>query len=132
MAIELKLLGYTLVLALVHIMAAAQAKTKQYGTRWNVGARDEPMPPLQPLPARLVRAQANLFETLPLFAAAVLAVVVAGRTGFLSELGAWMYLLGRAVYLPLYALGVPVVRTLVWMTATVGLALEIRSLLCGG
>lgn len=132
MAIELKLLGYTLVLALVHIMAAAQAKTKQYGTRWNVGARDEPMPPLQPLPARLVRAQANLFETLPLFAAAVLAVVVAGRTGFLSELGAWMYLLGRAVYLPLYALGVPVVRTLVWMTATVGLALEIWSLLCGG
>ncbi|MBA3548268.1 MAG: MAPEG family protein [Nannocystis sp.] len=131
MTIELTLLGYTLVLALVYIMAAAQARTKQYGTTWNTGARDEAMPPLRPLPARLVRAQANLFETLPLFAAAVLAVVVAGRTGVLSEVGAWMYLLGRLVYLPLYALGVPVVRTVVWMIACVGLVLVLWQLLCG-
>ncbi|HEY0137396.1 MAG TPA: MAPEG family protein [Nannocystis sp.] len=131
MAIELTLLGYTLVLALVYIMAAAQARTKQYGTTWNTGARDEAMPPLNPLPARLVRAQANLFETLPLFAAAVLAVVVAGRTGVLSEVGAWMYLLGRVVYLPLYALGVPVVRTVVWMISSLGLVLVLWQLLCG-
>ncbi len=131
MPIELTLLGYTLVLALVYIMAAAQARTKQYGTTWNMGARDQPMPPLQPVPARLVRAQANLFETLPLFAAAVLGVVVAGRTGVLSEVGAWMYLLGRAVYLPLYALGVPVVRTVVWMVSGVGLILVLWQLLCG-
>lgn len=131
MAIELTLLGYTLVLALVYIMAAAQARTRQYGATWNTGARDEAMPPLRPVPARLVRAQANLFETLPLFAAAVLAVVVAGRTGVLSEVGAWMYLLGRLVYLPLYALGVPVVRTLVWMAASVGLVLVLWQLLCG-
>ena len=131
MAIELTLLGYTLVLALVYIMAAAQARTKQYGTTWNTGARDEAMPPLQPLPARLVRAQANLLETLPLFAAAVLAVVVAGRTGVLSEVGAWMYLLGRLVYLPLYALGVPVVRTVVWMISSIGLVLVLWQLMCG-
>jgi uncharacterized MAPEG superfamily protein len=130
MAIELTLLGYTLVLALVHIMAAAQARTKQYGATWNTGARDEAMPPLDPVPARLVRAQANLFETLPLFAAAVLAVVLAGRTGVLSEVGAWMYLLGRVVYLPLYALGVPVVRTVVWMISSLGLVLVLWQLLC--
>jgi len=130
MAIELTLLGYTLILALIYIMAAAQARTAQYGTTWNTGARDEAMPPLRPVPARLVRAQANLMETLPLFAAAVLAVVVAGRTGTLSEVGAWMYLIGRAVYLPLYALGVPVVRTLVWMVASVGLVLVLWQLLC--
>lgn len=130
MAIELTLLGYTLILALIYIMAAAQARTAQYGTTWNTGARDETMPPLRPVPARLVRAQANLMETLPLFAAAVLAVVVAGRTGTLSEVGAWMYLIGRAVYLPLYALGVPVVRTLVWMIASVGLVLVLWQLLC--
>ena len=131
MAVELKLLAYTLILALVYIMAAGQAKTKQYETKWNTGARDEPVPPLHPPPARLVRAQANLFETLPLFAAAVLAVVAAGRTGFLSELGAWLYLLGRVVYLPLYALGVPIVRSVVWMVATVGLVLVLWQLLCG-
>ena len=131
MAIELTLLGYTLVLALVYIVAATQARTKQYGKTWNTGARDETMPPLRPVPARLVRAQANLSETLPLFAAAVLAVVVAGRTGVLSEVGAWMYLLGRLVYLPLYALGVPVVRTVVWMISSLGLMLVLLQLLCG-
>lgn len=131
MAIELRLLGYTLVLAILYIMAAAQARTKQYGTQWNMGARDGDLPPLNPVAGRLTRAQANLFETLPLFAAAVLAVVVAGRTSFLSELGAWMYFIGRLVYLPLYALGVPVVRTLVWAVATLGVVLELWALLGG-
>lgn len=131
MPIELTLLGYTLVLALVYIMAAAQARTAQYGTAWNTGARDEQMPPLRPIPARLVRAQANLMETLPLFAAAVLAVVVADRTGKLSEVGAWMYLVGRAIYLPLYALGIPVVRSLVWLASSIGLVLVLWQLLCG-
>ena len=131
MAIEMTLLGYTLVLALVHIMAAAQARTKQYGKTWNTGARDEAMPPLRPVPARLVRAQANLMETLPLFAATVLAVVVAGRTGVMSEVGACMYLIGRLVYLPLYALGVPVVRTVVWMISSIGLVLVLWQLMCG-
>ncbi len=131
MAIELRLLGYTLVLAILYIMAAAQARTKQYGAQWNMGARDENLPPLNPVAGRLTRAQANLFETLPLFAAAVLAVVVAGRTSFLSELGAWMYFIGRLVYLPLYALGVPVVRTIVWAVATLGVVLELWALLGG-
>lgn len=130
MAIELKLLGYTLLLAILYIMAAAQARTKQYGTAWNVGARDGEQPPLNPLAGRLVRAQANLYETLPLFAAAVLAVVVAGKTSRMTEIGAWMYFIGRLVYLPLYALGIPVVRTLVWGVATVGVILELWALLC--
>jgi uncharacterized MAPEG superfamily protein len=131
MAIELRLLGYTLVLAILYIMAAAHARTKQYGTQWNMGARDENLPPMNPVAGRLTRAQANLFETLPLFAAAVLAVVVAGRTSFISELGAWMYFIGRLIYLPLYALGVPVVRTIVWAVATFGVLLELWALLGG-
>ena len=69
MPIELTLLGATLVLALVQIMIAGQLRTRQYGTKWNAGPRDEAQPPLDPLPARLVRAQANLFETLPLSSA---------------------------------------------------------------
>ena len=63
MPVELTLLGLTLLLAFVQIMAAAHLRTRQYGTKWNTGARDEAMPPLDPLPGRLLRAQANLFET---------------------------------------------------------------------
>ncbi|HWI86857.1 MAG TPA: MAPEG family protein [Sphingomonas sp.] len=131
MRIELTLLGATLVLALVQIMAAAHVRTRQYGTKWNVGARDETMPPLDPLAGRLVRAQANLFETLPLFIGAVLAAAAAGRLGGKTEIGAHLYFWGRLAYVPLYAIGVPVVRTIVWGVATFGLVLVIAGLLIG-
>jgi len=129
--IELKLLGATLILAIAQILIAGQARTRQYGRRWNTGARDEAMPPLEPLPARLLRAQANLFETLPLFAAAVLAAAVAGRLGFKTMLGAHLYFWARLAYVPLYAAGVPVVRTLVWTIALIGLLLVIAGLFLG-
>lgn len=129
--IELKLLGAVLILAIVNLFWAAQARTAQYGTSWNMGARDADMPPLAPLPARLLRAQANLAETLPLFAAAVLAAGVAGRFGTWTLVGSWLYAIGRLVYLPLYAAGVPVVRTLVWMVSMLGLVAVIAGLLLG-
>lgn len=129
--VELFLLGCTLLLAIVNLFWAAQARTKQYGRQWNMGARDETLPPLAPLPGRLLRAQANLMETLPLFAAAVLAAAVTGRLGFKTSLGAHLYFFGRLVYLPLYAAGVPVVRTIVWMVSLVGLLLVIAGLLLG-
>jgi uncharacterized MAPEG superfamily protein len=43
-----------------------------------------------------------------------------------------MYLLARIVYVPLYAFGVPVVRTLVWMVGTVGLVMVLVAVLGGG
>jgi uncharacterized MAPEG superfamily protein len=131
MRIEFTLLGATLVLALVQIMAAAHLRTRQYGTAWNVGARDETMPPLKPLPARLLRAQANLFETLPLFIGAVLACAAAGRLGSKTEIGAHLYFFGRLIYFPLYAAGVLVVRTIAWGVATGGLLLVIAALFIG-
>ncbi len=129
--VELALLGATLLLAVVQILWAAQARTKQYGKDWNVGARDANMPPLEPLPGRLARAQANLMETLPLFAAAVLAAVVAGRLGFKTALGAHLYFFGRLIYLPLYAMGVPVLRTIVWLVSLAGLLAVIAGLFLG-
>ena len=131
MRIELTLLGATLLLALVNIFAAGRARTRQYGTKWNMGARDGEMPPLNPLAGRLLRAQANLYETLPLFAAAILACAVAGRLNATTAIGAHLYFWGRLIYLPLYAAGVPVVRTLVWTIATVGLVLILWTLLVG-
>lgn len=131
MPIELTLLGATLILALVHIFAAAQVKTRQYGTTWNMGARDETLPPISPLGGRLARAQANLFETLPLFAAAVLGAIAADRLGWKTELGAHLYFWSRVIYLPLYAAGIPKLRTLVWMMGIVGLVLVIWALLIG-
>ena len=131
MPIELHLLGATLILALVQILLTTHLRTRQYGTKWNAGPRDEAMPPLNPLAGRMLRAQQNLFETLPLFIGAVLAAAVAGRLGMLTSIGAHLYFFGRLAYVPLYAIGVPYVRSLVWVAATVGLVLVIVGLFWG-
>ncbi len=89
------------------------------------------MPALKPLPARMLRAQANLFETLPLFIGALLGATYAGRLGLLTNLGAHLYFFGRLIYLPLYAAGIPYVRSLVWTVATGGLVLVIAGLMLG-
>ena len=125
---EFILLAATLVLALVQILAAGAARTNELGARWNAGPRDGTPPPPGALAGRLMRAQANLFETLPLFIAAVLMAHVAGRDGTLTLLGAQLYFFGRLAYVPLYAFGVPYVRSAAWGVATLGLVLIIAAL----
>jgi len=129
MQFELVCLAWTLVLAIVYIMAAGQARTKQYGKEWNMSARDAQQPPLNPVAARLARAQANLFETLPLYAAAVLIAVVADKTGLLTYWGSLIYLVARIIYLPLYAFGIPVIRTIVWLISIAGLSMILVAIL---
>ncbi|HYG48968.1 MAG TPA: MAPEG family protein [Allosphingosinicella sp.] len=126
---ELIALAWGCILALVHIFVAVRFKTRQYGTRWNIGARDEDLPPPQPLVGRLARAQANFLETFPIFAAAALIVSVAGLEDRWTALGAWLWLGARIVYLPLYALGVPVVRTIAFLVSVVGILLVLRPVL---
>ena len=121
MTFELCMLAWTLVLAFVQILAFDIARTGQYGLKWNTGARDEEMPPLSPIANRLQRAQNNLYETLPLFIAAVLIAHLAGKNGDLTHNGALIYLVGRVVYVPLYAFGVKQIRSLVWLVSTAGL-----------
>jgi len=123
---ELAVLAWGCVLAFVHILVAAQAKTRQYGSKWNISARDEELPPPRPVVGRLIRAQANFFETFPIFIAAViLALSTQSMTGPapMPALGAWLWLGGRVAYLPLYAFGVPVVRSLAWIVSVVGIVL---------
>ena len=74
---------------------------------------------------RLQRAQKNLFETLPLFIAAVLIAHLGGRDGALTGWGVALYFWARVVYLPLYAFGIPYVRSLVWLVSLAGLILVI-------
>ena len=123
MTTEYTVLAWGCVLAFVHIMAAAQVRTRQYGAKWNIGARDETLPPARPIVGRFERAQANFFETFPLLVAAVLVVSAADLTGRNTALGAWLWLGARIVYLPLYAMGVPVVRSLAWGVSLVGIAM---------
>ncbi|HEX8446491.1 MAG TPA: MAPEG family protein [Sphingomonas sp.] len=131
MPIELTLLGWSTLLGAVHILAAAQVRTRQYGVRWNMGARDEELPPPNPIVGRLTRAQANFFETFPLFAVALLGAVAAGRLGWKTELGAHLFFWARLAYLPVYAAGIPKLRTAIFGVAFLGFVLVLSALLIG-
>ena len=131
MPVELRILALGAVLLFVHVFAATRFKTAQYGRKWNVGARDEDLPPPNPMTGRLMRAQANFQESFPIAIVALLGVVVAGRTSQWTALGGWIWLGARVVYLPLYAAGVPGVRTVVWTIGTIGLAMVIWPLFAG-
>jgi len=129
MPIELRIAALGALLLFVHIFAAIRAKTAQYGRAWNTSARDESLPPPNPMVGRLTRAQANFAETFPIAVVALLGVVLAERTNQWTALGGWIWLGARLVYLPLYAAGIPVVRTLVYAVSMVGIGMIIWPLL---
>ncbi|MBM3648690.1 MAG: hypothetical protein FJX11_12950 [Alphaproteobacteria bacterium] len=123
MSVESWSLFGAMVLGLVHLTAASFTFKAQVGNAYSVGPRDEDIRPMG-VAGRLDRAQRNFLETFAIFAAAVLMLEVSGRTGaWLSETGALIYLAGRIAFLPLYAAGVPWLRTLSWNAATGGLAM---------
>jgi len=112
-------------------VAASQSASFQRGYRWTASARDSELAPLRGVAGRLARALNNFTETFPYFAALALAVEVTGRHSNLSEWGAVAYLVGRVLYLPLYASGIPLVRSLAWNVATIGIIAVLVALLRG-
>jgi uncharacterized MAPEG superfamily protein len=123
MSVELWTLFGAMVIGLVHLTAASFTFKAQVGNAYTVGARDEDLRP-SGVAGRLDRAQRNFLETFAIFAAAVLMLELLQRGGsWLSVYGSMMYLGGRALFLPLYAVGVPWLRTFSWNIATLGLVM---------
>ena len=128
MTTELWLLAASIFLGLAHIVVASHAASWQRGYRWTASARDEVVPPLNGLAGRLERAMRNYLETFTFFAAAVLLAAATGRHNWMTVAGAHLYFWGRVAYLALYALGVPLVRSLMWNVATIGIVLIVVAL----
>jgi len=125
---EITMLGWSVVLGVVYVMTAGALTTSQRGLKWNAGNRDTQLPPVTGAAARGVRAAANFMETFPFFAAAVLAVVVSGKTSGHSAMGTDLYFWARVVYLPVYLVGIPYLRTAVWLVSLVGILMELGAL----
>jgi uncharacterized MAPEG superfamily protein len=128
MTTELLMLALSVVLGFVHIIVSAIATTHQYGSKWNLSARDDLMPPLRGIAGRLQRAQHNFLETFPLFAVAVLIADATNRHGWMAVWGSQLYFYARVLYLPLYAAGIPVVRTVLWSVAVLGIVMVLLAL----
>jgi uncharacterized MAPEG superfamily protein len=132
MSVELTMLSLAVVLGLLQLLIAARSGNSQRGLKWNVGARDEPPPAVGKVAGRLERAFRNFLETFPFFAAAVIIATLAGRHNWATEWGAETYVAARIVYVFLYALGVPGVRTLVWIVATLSIILMMTAIFWPG
>jgi uncharacterized MAPEG superfamily protein len=127
MNVEMTMLALAAVLGFVHLFAAAHFVTQERGAAWNTGARDNTPPLSGKLAGRLDRAFANFRETFPIFAAAVFLVTFLDRHNARTEWGAQLYFWMRVLYLPLYAMGVPFLRTIIWIASTIGIVLVLSA-----
>ena len=117
----MRMLTLSVVLGIFQIVAASHAASLQRGYRWTASPRDAQVEPLRGVAGRLDRALRNFVETFALFAAVVLVAHATGTHDALTEWGARLYFWGRVVYVLLYAAGAPLIRSLVWNVATIGI-----------
>ncbi len=128
MTTEMHMLVWSIVLGLVQILIAAAGSVGQRGLGWAASARDVQPQPLTGIAARLDRARGNFLETFPLFLAAVIAAYLLQRHDGMTVLGAELYFWARLIYVPVYAAGIPYLRTLVWAVSIVGIVLLLVAL----
>lgn len=128
MSIELQMLAWSIVLGLVHVALGAIFGTMQRGLTWNASARDGVPEPLTGVAGRLERANHNFRETFMFFAAAVLAALLAHKTNSQTAMGVQIYFWARLAYLPVYAAGIPFLRTLIWGVSIAGLLMVLLAL----
>lgn len=125
MTIEVQVLGWAVVLAAVQLTLFAIPANRRLGMDWTLGPRDEPRT-LEGVPGRLKRAFDNHLEGLVLYAAAAAAVTMGGAANDFTTACAVIYLAARIAYVPAYAAGVPVLRSVIWgvgFVATLAMAL---------
>ena len=118
MPVELKVLGYAALLQVVQFILMAIPANLQLGVTYTCGNRDV-QEQATGVAGRLKRALDNHFEGLIVFTIAVLVTVLGEASSQLTEYCAWTYLWARILYVPAYASGVFLVRSLIW---TVGFA----------
>ena len=128
MTVEIKMLACSIVLGLLYVMLAGALGIAERGLMWNLGNRDAEARPLAGAAARAGRASWNFLESFPFFAAAVLAALITNRSSSATALGSQLYFWGRLVYLPVYVIGIPYLRTLIWAVSFAGLVLVLGAL----
>ncbi len=119
----LPLVGLSVLLLVVHVMLQGMTATTEFGLKWNAGPRDGSREPKGRLSGRASRASANFRETYPAFLALAFGAIMAGDPAGLALTGAWIWLICRVIYIPLYLAGIPYIRSFVWLGSMLGLAL---------
>ncbi len=117
---ELSLLVWAVVLTVVQMLVAVTGAFLQVGLPALAGNR-EGLAPFTGWAGRAQRAHHNMLENLVLFAALVLVAVVAQKTSSTTLAGAQIFLWARVAYAVIYLIGIPWLRTAVWLVSVIGL-----------
>src|SRR5437667_5700106 len=120
MPLELKLLIWATVLALIQMLIALLGAIAQVGLAALVGNRED-LPAIDGWAGRAQRAHRNMLESLTIFAALVLVAQVVGKSNAVTALGAQLFFWSRLAYAPVYVIGIPWLRTALWGISFVGL-----------
>jgi uncharacterized MAPEG superfamily protein len=128
-SIEIQMLCWSVVLGLVQLVIATSMAAKDQGLPYNLTPRDLPPPSVSVVTARLQRAFGNFRETFVYFAVSVLVVTALAKNSSASALGAQIYFWARVAYVPVYAAGIPVARTVIWTASIIGLVMVLLAAL---
>lgn len=115
----LLLIFLVLLLLLIQVMLPGRYLTQQIGTAGQMGSRDNLPEPTIEL-ARSRRALANLQETLPIFLTLAILSILLGEQGWLSLIGATIYLLGRTAHVVCYMKALSPWRSMSFLVALTG------------
>ncbi|MEM9027057.1 MAG: MAPEG family protein [Pseudomonadota bacterium] len=122
MTLELQLLVWAVALTFVQAVLAVFGALFQVGFSALLGNREN-LPEITGWGGRAIRAHRNMIENVVLFAVLVLTAHAAGRSNDMTVLGAQLFFWARVAYVPVYTIGIPVVRTAVWTASAAGLLL---------
>ncbi|MBU0583429.1 MAG: MAPEG family protein [Alphaproteobacteria bacterium] len=125
---EISVLAWSVVLLLAQIVLQASV-LGDLTPGYLFSPRDEERKTNSVLAERLKRALHNLLETYPAFIALVVGLVATGKTGGMAATGALLWIICRVIYVVLYAAGVPVARTLIWLGSIIGLVMMLIQLI---
>lgn len=116
MTVELLAALIVITLGIVQVMWQAGEFRRVHGVPYANTAQDVPSTQTDSvLLGRLTRALRNLHETLPFFLGVVLILAAMDHSTTATRIAALVFAAARILYLPLYAMGVPYLRGLVWM-----------------
>lgn len=117
---DLSLLVWSVVLTFVQMLIAVFGSMMQVGLLTLVGNR-EGFPEIKGWGGRAMRAHTNMLENMALFIPLVLIAVAAGKTNSTTLLGAQIFFWARLVHAVVYLIGIPWLRTAVWVVSVIGL-----------
>lgn len=125
---ELQYLLYGVILLIVHVLVQATFSDLSKGIGWALGPQDEKREQ-NVIAARIERALRNYLETFPAFIALALILAVTALGNGTSAVGAAVWFWARVAYIPAYASGIPLVRSVAFFASLAGLVMMLLPLL---